>query len=353
MSKRTTISDIAKVLGVSNTTVTKALNGKAQVSDEMRSTVIKTAQKMGYRTNRSAQALVRKETVLYFIYSREPYEFNEYYGQGFEAALDELADFKVSGFLRPIKDMNAANEMRNILIELDSTKVDGIIMAPTVHSFEYIDELRRLADKGIPIVYLCGKLAEVAEKGCVRLNSLVAGRTAAEFLSLTMREGRSSVIFANNKELTVHKECISGYMAEAQARHLVVKGIYETQDDKEVAYYLARKVINEIPDLGGIYVSSYNSVGVCNCIEDMNKKDDIIVIGQDIYPELVKKLNSGSLRATLFQDQFNQARTAALKIFDYITGTIDSIGDILVTPHIVLKSNLECYDSGYLRTERS
>ena len=40
MTKRVTIKDLSKKLGVSTTTVTKALNGKPKVSDEVRQSVI-------------------------------------------------------------------------------------------------------------------------------------------------------------------------------------------------------------------------------------------------------------------------------------------------------------------------
>jgi len=343
MSERVTLRSIAQALGVSTTTVTKALNGKAQVSDEMRAKVIETAKKMGYRTNRFAKALVSKERVLYFICNREPCEYIGYLEKGFLAAMDELADFNVKGFIREIKDMNSGYELREALKELADTKVDGVVLTPFSHVEEYIDELRALIEKNVELIYIGTRLDEVPARGCVRLNGVVAGCLAADFLSLTMRENKIAVIFVPSKEIPMYHENINGFMETAAERGLMVGGVFETQDDKEIAYHLTRKVVNDIPNLGGIYVSSYNSVGVCNYLEEANRQDDIIVIGQDIYPELNKKLKNGSLKATLFQNPFNQARTAAVKLYDFISGATSEPCDILIVPQLVLRGNLESY----------
>ena len=60
MSKRVTILDIAKKLNVSTTTVNKALSGKPKVSSRTRKLVLETAEQLGYRPNKSAQASCKK-----------------------------------------------------------------------------------------------------------------------------------------------------------------------------------------------------------------------------------------------------------------------------------------------------
>jgi LacI family transcriptional regulator len=55
----TTIVDVAREAGVSRQTVTRALNGMADVSEATRSRVLDVARRLHYRPNRAAQALVR------------------------------------------------------------------------------------------------------------------------------------------------------------------------------------------------------------------------------------------------------------------------------------------------------
>lgn len=63
MSKQnTTLKDIADILGVSTTTVHRAITGKAGVGGQMRDTICQLAASMGYSTNLAAAALKRKQS---------------------------------------------------------------------------------------------------------------------------------------------------------------------------------------------------------------------------------------------------------------------------------------------------
>jgi LacI family transcriptional regulator len=59
----TTILDVAREAGVSRQTVTRALNGMADVSPATRDRVLEAARRLHYRPNRAAQALVRGASV--------------------------------------------------------------------------------------------------------------------------------------------------------------------------------------------------------------------------------------------------------------------------------------------------
>jgi LacI family transcriptional regulator len=57
-----TIKDLAAELGLSITTISRALNGYSDVGEKTRKKVSEAAQKMGYRPNRNAQRLVTRRT---------------------------------------------------------------------------------------------------------------------------------------------------------------------------------------------------------------------------------------------------------------------------------------------------
>jgi len=57
-----TIKDLAAELGLSITTISRALNGYSDVGEKTRKRVAEAAQKMGYRPNRNAQRLVTQRT---------------------------------------------------------------------------------------------------------------------------------------------------------------------------------------------------------------------------------------------------------------------------------------------------
>lgn len=61
-SRHVTIKDLAAELGLSITTISRALNGYPDVGEKTRKRVEETAQRLGYRPNRNAQRLVTRRT---------------------------------------------------------------------------------------------------------------------------------------------------------------------------------------------------------------------------------------------------------------------------------------------------
>jgi LacI family transcriptional regulator len=347
MKSRITIQDISDCVGVSTTTVTRALNGKPKVSEELRKKIVLTASTMGYKPNKTAQALARNKINICIIYPKEPIEFIRYLEAGIQKGIADLIDYKVQGIFVPVSDLNSVEGVRSALLSLEKQDVDGIIISVGFDFKDYSRIVEQLNKIDKPVMYLINDIGKTRRAGYIKLNGQVAGQVAAQFLDLCMDKDRRSVaVLTANKEDSIHRDCIEGFTLGAELAGIQVRGVYETQNDKRITYYLTEKIVHEIPDIGGIYVSSYNSVTVCNCLEDLHLTDKIKVIGQDLYPELAAKLISGSLTATLYQDPFKQGETAVLKIYQYITEGSEP-GDILTTPQLVLKSNLECYQTQF------
>src|SRR5947207_15350300 len=60
----TTLADIARPLGVSKMTVSRAINNHPEISTETRARILDTAQRMNYRPNQFARALTTNRSYL-------------------------------------------------------------------------------------------------------------------------------------------------------------------------------------------------------------------------------------------------------------------------------------------------
>ncbi|QEK11595.1 LacI family transcriptional regulator [Crassaminicella thermophila] len=121
-----TIKDIAKKLGISYTTVSRALNGKPGVSQETVEKVLKEARKMGYQPNAIARGLVKKYTNTIGLVIADI--TNPYYPSIARGVEDAARKIGYNVFLCNT-NYNKENE-QSYLKTLQEQRVDGIIINP-------------------------------------------------------------------------------------------------------------------------------------------------------------------------------------------------------------------------------
>lgn len=319
---RTTISDIAAYLNVSANTVSKALNGKSKISEPLRAKIIATAKEMNYIPNRSAKHLVGREYHIAVVYPVAPVEFYEYWEIGIRQAERELLDSKCVVHYYPCPYVTSCENYRESLTDILSNRFDGVVIINSYENINYRDELEVLAAQNIPVLYsIINSNYQYPYIGHVKPEAILGGKVAAEFLAFaTQGLSNKIAVFAGHVDSDLHSDCIAGFHEYAKKFGLKECFLGETAEDKQTAYRLTDKLLSEQPDVSGIYVTSYNSVGVCEWIENHDMTKKIKVIGYDLYPALNDKLLNRSLTATLFQNQSELGRQSLLLMFDYLNG---------------------------------
>ncbi|GHU67536.1 LacI family transcriptional regulator [Spirochaetia bacterium] len=322
---RTTIKDIANQLGISANTVSKALTGKSQISKRTRTLILETAAQMNYTPNETARALVRRELRIVVVFPLEPREFYQYLIDGIRKAAVELKDSKCHIIEYPFPSLESPEDLRRILRLLKKEKINALVLT-CGHQFGiYKRELEQIGEAGIPIIYntIFGEENIPSLIGGVRMNTYMAGQMAAEFLGMVINDKtrkRKVALFAGDKGMLVHRECIEGFSADAYKYNLEIVNTYETHEDHRIAYRQTGALMKRYPDLSGIYVTSYNALGVCDWFDSHPQTKKVAIIGHDLYPKLNEKLRSHSLTATLFQNQAEFGRESVLFAFEYLTG---------------------------------
>jgi DNA-binding LacI/PurR family transcriptional regulator len=322
---RTTIKDIANHLGISANSVSKALRGKSKISDKTRTLILETAERMDYTPNETARAMVRKELRLAVVFPIEPREFFQYCTDGIRRAAWELKDSRCRILEYPYPSLETPEKLREILGSLATVKIDALVLTCSYQFDIYRHELEQIGRRGIPIIYntISGDEDIPSLAGVVRMDTQVAGQMAAEFLGITIRsraKKRKIALLVGNKNMLVHRECVSSFCANAEKHNLTVVAVYETHENRKIAHGQIGELIRRYPDLSGIYVTSYNSLGVCDWFDQHPADRKVIIIGQDLYPRLNNKLRAHTLTATLFQNQFEFNRESILFAFEYLTG---------------------------------
>lgn len=144
------IRELAEILGLSTTTVSRVLNGKAKgyrISDKTQQRVFEAAKDHNYTPNKIARGLkLSKTDTLGLII---PDISNPFFSD--IASSIEREAYK-KGYSLILCDSNEDQKMENELIELlQSHKVDGIIIAPIGTDYEYIKQTFK---SGMPLVVI-------------------------------------------------------------------------------------------------------------------------------------------------------------------------------------------------------
>ena len=182
MKQRITLKNIAKELGVSISTVSKALKGSHEISKEVRERIKAYANFQNYRPNKLAVKLRSQKTlILGFIVPKIVHYFFSDVLRGIENYANE------KGYNVMVCLSNDSYEKEVLSIEtLLEGSVDGIIISVTQDTYERgnYDHIKKLIDEKFPIV-LFDNIIEDIECDMVSINDEGGAFNATEYLIKT------------------------------------------------------------------------------------------------------------------------------------------------------------------------
>ncbi|TBL75649.1 LacI family DNA-binding transcriptional regulator [Paenibacillus thalictri] len=142
-----TIKDIAKKLGVSVSTVSRALNNHPDIREETKEEVLEAIKKLNYTPNALARSLIHKRS--YTIGLMIPDITDQFFSAMAQGVEEVLSD---SGYLVVYGNMSRSPKKERIFLQNASErKMDGLIVTPDTMDDEMIALLQRLE---IPVVFL-------------------------------------------------------------------------------------------------------------------------------------------------------------------------------------------------------
>ncbi|MCK4921638.1 MAG: LacI family DNA-binding transcriptional regulator [Bacteroidales bacterium] len=145
---RTTITDIANKLGVSPSTVSRALNNHPAISDKTRKAVVKLAQKLNYQPNLLALNLLKKKTnTIGVIVPEITSHFFSSIINGIQDLVNPLGINMIIG-----QSNESYEEEKNIVQTFASIRVDGFLISPASETKTF-GHLEALVDNNIPLVF--------------------------------------------------------------------------------------------------------------------------------------------------------------------------------------------------------
>ncbi|MEL6526758.1 MAG: LacI family DNA-binding transcriptional regulator, partial [Chloroflexota bacterium] len=197
------ISDIAKHLKLSNSTVSKALNGYHDVSDKTRERVMQTAHDMGYQPSAAARNLRRGRTDKIGLFLNTSIEYVVDYLSGMiPGAVLTAQNLGMNLLIHTITN----NDPQHLLKVCRAGEVDGVVLFSTHYDDATIETL--LADK-FPFVVMGRAIADP------RVSYVVPDYYAGSYeaTQYLIQLGHTRIAFTTRPELTTANEArLQGYL---------------------------------------------------------------------------------------------------------------------------------------------
>jgi len=238
-----TIKDIAKALGLSTSTVSRALRGSYEISAETKKLVIEYAEKLNYRPNPIALSLKEKRSRSIGIVVCEI--ANNFFSQvinGIESVAYKRGYYVIISQSHESYEREVANTQY-----LASRSVDGLLISLSTETTD-LTHLNKLHDKGLPIVFF-DRITEEMQTHKVIANNFNGAYQATEHLIKAGFRRIAHVTIASH--LSITKERLAGYKSaladhqlpydEAMVRYCTYGGLIYSETEQAVDALLGLK----------------------------------------------------------------------------------------------------------------
>ncbi|WP_299520449.1 LacI family DNA-binding transcriptional regulator [Winogradskyella sp.] len=203
----TTLKELAKLLNISVSTVSKALNDSHEISENTKKRVIELADKLNYKPNRIAQQLKTNKTKIIGVIL--PTVTNPFFAQVLHG-IETSATTNNYDIIVCLSDESLEKEKRSLEL-LSNGSVDGFIMAVARESQvkEQSGHITDVIDNKIPVLMFDRVVNEISCDKVI-VDDFQSVYDATEYL--IKKESREHILLVSNiEELSVGKLRINGY----------------------------------------------------------------------------------------------------------------------------------------------
>ncbi|MBS7563910.1 LacI family DNA-binding transcriptional regulator [Mucilaginibacter sp. Bleaf8] len=213
-----TIKDIAKALGLSTSTVSRALNGSYEIGAETKKLVLEYAEKVNYRPNPIALSLKEQKSHSIGVVVCEV--ANNYFSQAING-IESIAYNSGYHVIITQTHESAAREATNVQ-HLLSRHVDGLLVSVSASTTD-ITPYQYLHDKGFPIVFF-DRVAQAVNTHKITANNIKGAFDLTEHL---IANGFTRIAhITSSRNLLISSERLEGYKEALQKYNLPVQPEY-------------------------------------------------------------------------------------------------------------------------------
>lgn len=329
-NKRASLLNIAKEVGVSVSTVSRALNDHSAISAKVKEQVKVVANRLHYVPNAGAVNLQsgRTNTIGVIV----PTISRAFFAKAIEGIEDSANERGYSVIICQSKNLKQIEEL---LVNSLKGKVDGVITSPASENKPH-DYFNSLGQINIPLV-LFDRFDDRIDASIVRIDDYAGAKNAVEHLIAT---GRKKIFhFAGRLNVSIWRDRNRGYSSAMKEAGIEVQDdwVHSAETSKEEGEKYALDIIKRgnIPD--AIFFSGdYAALGALMTFQKHGIKvpQDIAIVG--FANELLCEITSPTI-SSVDQFSYNMGKMACKILFESIEGGPQQ--SVVMQPKLVIRES--------------
>ncbi|RVD57861.1 LacI family DNA-binding transcriptional regulator [Mesorhizobium sp. M2D.F.Ca.ET.185.01.1.1] len=284
MVKRPTITDLARVSGVSVATVDRVLNSRLPVRKETARRVYDAATEIGYHAAGLIKQRMRQELPEYrlgFLLLRGNDVFYGDFARELELAVAQSQRFRgvaTIDFAASLAPDEIAAQMRRLAAKSRSIAVVG----PDHPNLTAVVET--LKARGQPVFSLLSDFAAGIREGYVGLDNRKVGRSAAWMIAKAARKPGKVALFVGSHRFHGHELREIGFRSffREHAPDFTVMETLVNLEANDVTHDAMLDILARHPDLAGCYVAGGGMEGAVSALRTANPAEMPVVICNEI-----------------------------------------------------------------------
>lgn len=273
---RVTSLDVARQVGVSQSTVSRTFSNDTTVAPQTRQKVIKAARELGYTPNAIARSLSMQQTrIVGILVSHSSSPFQPYAMEKLIQGLQSIG--RQALVFTPGPDQ----EFDDILPAVLQYQVDALIVTAATLSSEVLGEFER---KGTPVI-LFNRYTPGEATSAVCCDNIEGGRLVANLL-LDAGHRRLAYI-AGNKNSSTNRDRMKGFTDRLWERGAVTPLVEQAQYTYEDGYRAAQRLLEQPTPPDAIFCAGdIIAMGAVDLARDIsiNVPQELSIIGFDDIP---------------------------------------------------------------------
>mgnify|MGYP000849114545 CR=1 FL=1 len=349
MTKRITLKTIAQHAGVSVGTVSNVLNGKPNVSSELREAVLSAARELGYPY--AGRAIENSSLVTVFGLS-----IKNQYATATQSVSREVRKTAESKGIQLIEYDNE-NDVEQQILQIDEMidrKMEAILFTPVKHD-AFAETVSRCKRQNIPIISLTRRLTGVEATATFSADNYHAGRDLALYITtkLGQRPGKILEIRTEAGDLNGterHAGFVDGiahwpWISIVDSANMV----WSKHEAWGGAYEITRRALKKHKDINVIFChvdeafeAVIRALADCGRLYPCDSPDHVMLVGVDGSPTALEYIRQGYADCVSEQPIIEMAVMAVEAAIEAMKYPFKPLSSRFLPTQLVTAHNIDC-----------